>query len=241
MKDKMKIEIWSDVMCPFCYIGKRNFENALKDFADTDHIEVIWKSFLLDPSMDEDMSTSESYTDYLVKRKGMSAAQVQGMLVNVTQTARQAGLDYHFDKAVIASSVRAHKVIQLAKTKGLGDEMEERLFKAYFTEGQNIADKSTLIKLGKDAGLAESDIETAFTNQKYADLMEKDLAEARAIGVSGVPFFVLNRKYAISGAQPPAVFLENLKVAFGEWREANPESELKVSEGESCRPDGSCD
>src|SRR5690554_4475368 len=124
MEKKMKVEIWSDVMCPFCYIGKRNFETALEQFPDRQHIEIVWKSFLLDPTMDEDRVPNESYTEYLVKRKGMNAAQVKDMLNNVTLSAKKVGLTYNFDKAIIASSLRAHKLIQYAKTKGLGNEIE---------------------------------------------------------------------------------------------------------------------
>lgn len=241
MGNKMKVEIWSDVMCPFCYIGKRNFETALKQFANRDHIEVVWKSYLLDPTMPEDMASTESYTDYLVKHKGMSASQVGGMLDNVTKSAKQAGLTYNFDKAVIASSLRAHKLIQFAKTKGLGDQIEERLFHAYFTEGKNIADLGTLTHIGKEIGLDETELKTAFTDEKYAALVNQDIQEAREVGVQGVPFFVLDRKYAVSGAQPAQAFLENLEVAFAEWRELNPETKLKVTKGQSCAPDGTCE
>src|SRR5690606_10786440 len=124
----MKIEIWSDVMCPFCYIGKRHFETALTKFADKENIEVEWKSFQLDPSMPE--ISNESQEDYLVKRKGMSPEQVKGMLANVTQMAKQAGLEYHLDKSVMVNSQKAHQLIQFAKTRNLGNEIEERLFKA---------------------------------------------------------------------------------------------------------------
>src|SRR5690554_6952426 len=129
---KMKIEIWSDVMCPFCYIGKRNFETALARFKDKEEVEIIWKSFQLDPTLPE--VAQESQHDYLVKSKGMSPAQVESMLENVTRMAKRAGLDYHLDRSVMVNSFRAHRLIQLAKNEGLGDEAEERLFRAYFTE-----------------------------------------------------------------------------------------------------------
>ena len=239
MENKMKIEIWSDVMCPFCYIGKRNFETALEQFADKDHIEVLWKSYLLDSSIPE--VPTENYQDYLIKRKGMSAEQVKGMLGKVTQSAKQAGLEYNFDKAVMVNSLSAHKLIQLAKTKGLGDEAEERLFLAFFTEGKNIADLATLTQLGKEIGLNEAEVKTAFTDEKYASLVKQDIEEGRQVGVQGVPFFVLDRKYAVSGAQPSEAFLENLEVAFAEWRKLNPETKLKVTQGQSCAPDGTCE
>jgi predicted DsbA family dithiol-disulfide isomerase len=239
MENKMKIEIWSDVMCPFCYIGKRNFESALEQFANKDYIEVVWKSFQLDASIPE--VPTENYQDYLVKRKGMSPEQVSQMLVNVTESAKQVGLEYNFDKAVMVNSLKAHKFIQLAKTKGLGDQAEERLFLAFFTEGKNIADLDTLTQLGKDIGLEENDVKTAFTDETYATLVKQDVQEAGQVGVQGVPFFVMDRKYAVSGAQPSQAFLESLENAFSEWRKVNPKATLEVSLGQSCTPDGICE
>lgn len=240
MENKMKIEIWSDVMCPFCYIGKRNFESALEQFEDSKHIEVIWKSFQLDPDMPQ--IAKENYVDYLVQRKGMSEEQVKGMLANVTETAKQVGLSYHLDKSVLVNSMNAHKLLQFANTKKLGNELEERLFSAFFTEGKNIADISTLTQLGKEIGLDETELQIAFSDDNYAYMVTQDIAEGRHIGVQGVPFFVLDRKYGVSGAQPPAVFLENLEGAFKEWRELNPETKLKMaSNGPSCTPDGICE
>lgn len=226
-------------MCPFCYIGKRNFERALEQFADKDKLQVVWKSFQLDPSIPE--VQSESYSNYLVKAKGMPKAQVDAMLNNVTQNAKNAGLDYDFDKSVMVNSLKAHRVIQFAKTRGLGDVAEERFFKAFFTEGENIADDATLIKIGKDIGLDEAAVELALTNDKYLDMINQDIQEARTIGVQGVPFFVFNRKYAVSGAQPPQAFLQTLRKSFAEWREVNPEIKIEVTKGQSCSIDGVCD
>lgn len=226
-------------MCPFCYIGKRNFERALEQFADKDKLQVVWKSFQLDPSIPE--VQSESYSNYLVNAKGMPKAQVDAMLANVTQNAKNAGLDYDFDKSVMVNSLKAHKVIQFAKTRGLGDVAEERFFKAFFTEGENIADDATLIKIGKDIGLDEAAVELALTNDKYLDMINQDIQEARTIGVQGVPFFVFNRKYAVSGAQPPQAFLQTLQKSFAEWREVNPEIKIEVTKGQSCSIDGVCD
>lgn len=225
-------------MCPFCYIGKRNFETALAQFANKDHVEVIWKSFQLDPTLPEVAEGSQE--DYLVKRKGMPRAQVSAMLAQVTQTARQAGLEYHMDKAIMVNSQKAHQLIQFAKTKQLGDQMEERLFRAFFTEGKNIADLDTLSQLGKDIGLDESELQEAFTDERYRELMQRDIMEAQTLGVTGVPFFVFDRKYAVSGAQPPQAFSETLDKAFTEWRKSNPELKLEVTQGQSCSPDGQC-
>jgi len=213
----MKIEIWSDVMCPFCYIGKRNFETALARFKDKEEVEIIWKSFQLDPTLPE--VAQESQHDYLVKSKGMSPAQVESMLENVTRMAKRAGLDYHLDRSVMVNSFRAHRLIQLAKNEGLGDEAEERLFRAYFTEGLDIADTDTLTRLGKEVGIDEGDIQEALTDNRYAELIRNDIEEAQALGIRGVPFFVFDRKYGVSGAQPPEQFLQTLEKSFSEWKE----------------------
>lgn len=238
-ENKMKIEIWSDVMCPFCYIGKRNFETALAQFADKEHIEVEWKSFQLDSSIPE--VAIESQEDYLVKRKGMSAAQVKGMLENVTSMAKQAGLEYHLDKSIMVNSQKAHQLIQYAKTKNLGNEIEERLFKAFFTEGKNVADIETLTQLGKEIGLDEKELQVAFTDEQYKYKMMQDIQEAQNIGVTGVPFFVFDRKYAVSGAQPAEAFLETISQSFGEWRKENPEIKLQVIQGQNCDIKGNCE
>ena len=235
----MKIEIWSDVMCPFCYIGKRNFEKALAQFTEKEKIEIVWKSFQLDASV-PDIAT-ESYEEYLVKRKGLSAEQVKGMLQNVTQMAREAGLDYHFDRSVIVNSLKAHRLIQFAKTRNLGDEAEERLFHAFFTEGKSIADIDTLTQLGVEIGLDATELQVAFTDERYAYQVNQDIQEARQIGVNGVPFFVFNRKYAISGAQPPQAFLETLRKSFDEWQKLNPQPKLNIQQGNSCSIDGVCE
>src|SRR5690554_1756119 len=235
----MKIEIWSDVMCPFCYIGKRNFETALEQFSNKNGIEVEWKSFQLDPSLPEVQDSN--YTDYLMVSKGLGRPQVEGMLNNVTQIAKGVGLEYDFDRAVMVNSFKAHRVLQLAKMRGLGDAAEERLFRAFFTEGRNIADDDTLLELGKEAGLNETEIRSSLSDERYSDMVKQDIQEARAIGVTGVPFFVFNRKYAVSGAQPPQAFLQTLEKAYEEWREANPEIKIEVKKGQSCSIDGVCD
>ena len=235
----MKIEIWSDVMCPFCYIGKRHFEEALSKFSDKEHIDIEWKSFQLDPTMPD--VVEESQEDYLVKRKGMSRDQIQGMLQNVTAMGKEAGLDFNFDQSIMVNSQKAHQLIQFAKSKGLGNEIEERLFKAYFTEGKNVADQTTLTELGKEIGLDENELQVAFNDDKYLYQMKQDIQEAQNIGVRGVPFFVFDRKYGVSGAQPTEAFLETLNKSFGEWREKNPKTILDISKGQSCDINGNCD
>lgn len=210
----MKIEIWSDVMCPFCYIGKRRLEGALEGFPHKDEVEIVWKSFQLNPDMQTE--PGKSITDYLAEKKGWSREQTQQAHARLTQSAKDLGLHYDFDKAVVANSFDAHRLVQLAKTLGLGDAMEERLFKAYFSEGGNIADHATLAGLAKDAGLPAADVRKVLESDAFTEEVRRDVDEARQIGVTGVPFFVMDRKYAVSGAQETQVFLKALEKAYGE-------------------------
>ena len=234
----MKIEIWSDVMCPFCYIGKRRFEDALQQFAHKDEVEVEWKSFQLNPDMKTDPSVN--INQYLAEVKGWNLEYAQKMNDHVTEMAAQVGLKYDFDKAVVANSFNAHRLSHLAKKHGLGDAAEEALFKAYFTEGKNIDDQDTLIGLGVSIGLNADELKQALDSDDFADDVKHDIAEARQLGIQGVPFFVMNNKYGVSGAQAVPVFSETLEKSFAEWQQENTKPALTIIEGESCRPDGNC-
>ncbi|MBL7911236.1 MAG: DsbA family oxidoreductase [Bacteroidia bacterium] len=213
--EKFKIEIWSDIQCPFCYIGKRKIEKALESFKEKDKVEIEWKSYQLDPEAKSQPGVS--MYDYLAKRKGQTREWSVAMHKNVTEMAKENGLDYHFEKAVLANSYDAHRLIQLAKTNKLGNEAEERIFKAYFTEGKDIADKKTLHALGKEIGLLEEDINHVLNSDKFGENVKADIEEAYAIGVKGVPFFVFNRSYAVSGAQADDVFTNTLTKSFEAW------------------------
>lgn len=205
----MKIEIWSDIMCPFCYIGKRQLETALKQFPENE-FEIEWKSFQLDPSITPQPG-KDVYT-YLAERKSMTVEQSKEMHKGVTERAKSVGLDYNFDKAVISNSLEAHRIIQLAKTKNLGDEIEEIFFKAYFTEGRDLNDGPTLIELAEKAGLNKEDVlKVLQSDNLFIKEVESDINEAQEIGVQGVPFFVFDRKYAVSGAQPVEAFVQTIK------------------------------
>jgi len=232
----MNINIWSDVRCPFCYIGKRKFEMALEKFSHKDDVKVTWRSFQLDPNLET--RTDVNAIEHLSEAKGISQKQAEGMQNNVTQIAKEIGLDFDFGKAVVANSFNAHRLIQLAKTKGLGNEIEEQLFKAHFTEGKNIDDKETLVQTGMAIGLDEKEIKEMLASDAFAKEVNQDEMQAQSIGVRGVPFFVLNNKYAVSGAQSPDTFLEVLNQTWKEFEEEN--KPLIVTEGESCSVDGTC-
>ena len=211
----MKVEIWSDVMCPFCYIGKRHFEAALKEFPHADKLQIEWKSFQLDPTIPKMEERVDVY-QYLADKKGMSLEQSTSLHQNVIQMAKNAGLEYNFDIAVVGNSKDAHRLIQFAKTKGLGDQAEEALFKAYFTDGKNMADMNDLIEIGVSIGLDADELPSILESDAFAYEMMQDIQEAQNIGVQGVPFFVFNRKYAISGAQPVEAFLQTLEKVYSE-------------------------
>lgn len=210
----MKIEIWSDMMCPFCYIGKRHLEQALTAFPN-EQFQIEWKSFQLDPNMVS--QPDKNVYEYLAERKGMSVQESIEMHQVVVAKAAEVGLDYQFDKTIIANSRIAHRLIQLAKTKGLGDEMEEVFFKAYFTDGKDLNDPSTLLLLTTQIGLNALDVKEVLEDStKYESAVQQDILEAQQIGVRGVPFFVFDRKYAVSGAQPIEHFEETIRTVLTE-------------------------
>jgi protein disulfide-isomerase len=239
--EKMKIEIWSDVMCPFCYIGKRHLEKALSTFPGKENIEIVWKSFQLNPNLSETVDSSQNSYKYIANSKGITLEQSKAMHQNVVDMGKKANLDFNFDKALISNSLKAHRMLQMAKTKNLGDQTKEVLLKAYFMEGKNMSDEQTLIDLGTSVGLNENDIKASLTDPEFYNLVQRDIQESQQIGVQGVPFFVFDRKYAISGAQPVENFIQTIEQSYAEWREKNETSGLKVNEGPSCAPDRNCE
>ncbi|MFA6438874.1 MAG: DsbA family oxidoreductase [Bacteriovoracaceae bacterium] len=204
----MKVEIWSDVMCPFCYIGKRRFEEALQEFSGKESVTVEWKSFQLNPETKTD--PSKNINQYLAEHKGISVGQAQQMNDRVTEMAREVGLRYNFSKAIVANSFDAHRLSHFAKKHGKQDAVEERLFEAYFTEGKNTADLNTLVQIAVECGLDASETRTVLSGNDFTDAVKLDIYEAQQVGVRGVPFFVFNNKYAVSGAQPSRLFLQML-------------------------------
>ncbi|WP_103666158.1 DsbA family oxidoreductase [Gracilimonas amylolytica] len=204
----MNIDIWSDVACPFCYIGKAHFEKALKELPDSLQVNVTWKSFELDPNAPKE-PTADIY-DTLATKYGKDRNWAIQMNKNMTQKAEQAGLKFNMDDVKPVNTFNAHRVIHLAKNKGLQHEMKERLLKAYFTEGVNVADPDELARLGYDVGLNRDEILTALNEKQYTEEVVQDIEQAHKIGVQGVPFFLINNKYGLSGAQPVDVFVNAL-------------------------------
>jgi len=234
----MKVEIWSDLVCPFCYIGKRKFEHALEQFEHSDEIEVEWRSFELQPGLQTDGSNNQY--EHLAGRKGWTTEYSRQVHSQLTETAKEVGLTYNFDQAIPANTFNAHRLTHLAAEHGLQDKAEERLFRAYFTDGKNIDDDETLIELGMEIGLPENEIRDMLQSNLSADEVRKDKEAARQVGVQGVPFFVFNGKYSISGAQPTELFLATLQKAYKEFEEGNTLDVIKNENETSCSQDGNC-
>lgn len=205
----MVIDIWSDIMCPFCYIGKRHLEAALRELPAGTEVEINWHSYLLDPKMVVPEKPQNPY-EYLAVKKGMELEESIEMHEYVEEMAARAGLKYRFDIALVANPLNAHRMIQLAKTKGLGDAAEERFFSAYFTEGKDLGNQTTLMELGIELGLEENEVAAVLSSEAYLEEVQRDLYDAQLMGIRGVPFFLINGKVAISGAQPIPDFLKAL-------------------------------
>ena len=208
----MKVDIWSDVRCPFCYIGKRKFEMALENFEHKDQIEVEWHSFELDPNTVTRPDVNP--VDYLAQIKGQPREWAAEMNQRVTDTAAEVGLTFNLENSVVANSFNAHRLIQLAKSNGVDNEIEEKLFIDYFTGGKNIDDKEVLIEAGVAVGLERLAIEMMLNSDSFTDEVRLDQKIAQQIGIQGVPFFVFDQKLAVSGAQPPETFLGALEQAW---------------------------
>ncbi|UZJ80146.1 DsbA family oxidoreductase [Fictibacillus sp. KU28468] len=238
----MKVEIWSDYVCPFCYIGKRRFENALNDFEDRENVEVIYRSFELDPSFKNE--TNKNMHTVLAEKYGMSYEQAKGMNDQMTQRAAEVGLTYDFENMKPTNTFDAHRVSHFAKQKGLLKEVTERILKGYFTEALDISEHETLAKLAAEAGLDQEETLAVLRDGKFADDVRADEAEASQLKITGVPFFVFNQKYGVSGAQPEAVFTEVLEKVQEEEQQKSPiqviiSSEKKENKDDQCS-DGSC-
>jgi predicted DsbA family dithiol-disulfide isomerase len=226
---KLSVEIWSDIACPWCYIGKRRFEEALAGFAHKDDVEVSWRSFELDP--DAPSERGVSHAQLLSGKYGMSVKDAEGKLAEMTRTAAAAGLEFRFDRSRSGNTFDGHRLIHLAAEHGLGDKMKERLLRAYFTDGELIASTDTLVTCAVEVGLDEAEVRGALATDAYADEVRKDEAEARQMGIRGVPCFVIDRKYGVSGAQPAGELRAMLDKAYGELA-------VTMSDGEVCGPDG---
>lgn len=209
----MKIEIWSDYACPFCYLGKVRLDKAIEKSGQKD-VEIVYKSFLLDPTMDNNIEGSP--VENLAKKYGQSVEQAQGMIDQIVHMAKEEGLDYDFVNLKERNMVNAHRLLHLAVEKGVANEVNDKLFKAHLIEGKDLADFDVLVDIGTSSGLDRSDIEDMYRGDKFVDEVQKDLNEAHEIGISSVPYFVIDRERSIRGAQSVDIMVHELNRKPGE-------------------------
>ncbi len=215
----MTVEIWSDIACPFCYLGKKKFERSLENFENRDQIEVIWKSFQLNP--DQKTDPTASLTEYLAREKNWDPAMVEQTYERISESGKNYGISYDFSSAVPANTLKAHILLHLAKKGGKQNEVKESLFEAYFAEGKNVDDPAVLAGIAEKHGLATKELEQSFEDEELIYEVRQDIYEARQLGITGVPFFVYNGKYGISGAQDDRLFTGTLQKSFDEWQSPN--------------------
>jgi predicted DsbA family dithiol-disulfide isomerase len=223
MTDAIKIDVWSDIACPWCYIGKRNLESGLAAAsadADAPTVEVTFHSFELSPDTPVDFDGDE--LDFLATHKGIDRDQVRSMLENVTDVAEKAGLHYRFDLLKHTNTVKAHELLHFAKDNGAQGEMAERLMSAYFTEGRHLGREDELVGLAVEAGLDADAAREALRSGRYLDAVRADQTQASAYGITGVPFFVIDGKYGVSGAQPADAFTQIVRQVWSEHRAEAP-------------------
>ena len=208
---KITVEVWSDFMCPFCYLGKRNFEKALERFPEQSAVNIVWKSFQLMPGLKTD--TSVNIHRFLADAKGWSLETATQMNERVGAAAKEAGLSYNFSSMKVANTFLAHCFSQYSLEKGKQSAAEEKLFHAYFTEGKNLDDTATLAEIGVELGIDKEETVLALRSGKYSAGVVRDMQQAEQLGINGVPYFLINGKYVVNGAQPPEVFLQTLQRA----------------------------
>jgi predicted DsbA family dithiol-disulfide isomerase len=228
----MQVEVWSDVVCPWCYIGKRKLEAALSRFPHADQVEVIWRSFQLDPTIPE--GHTEATLPALAAKYGRSVEEMTGQLRRVEDVAAAEGLEFHLADGVSGNTLLAHQLIHLAAERGLGGAMKERLLHAHFEEQRSVFDVESLVPLAVEVGLEDAEVRAALTDRRHLAAVHEDIETARMLGATGVPFFVVDRTYGASGAQPAEVLLQLLERA---WADSHPLMTVPAAEG--CE-DGTC-
>ncbi|QDY82777.1 DsbA family oxidoreductase [Paenibacillus polymyxa] len=210
----MNIEVWSDYMCPFCYIGKRRLEQVLQQFPHRDEVQLTFKSFELNPNAVKD--SGKTINEELSAKYGVSLQEAHAMNDRMTENARSAGLEYNIHAMVPTNSLDAHRLTQWAQTQGKMLELSERLFQAVFMEGKHTGDREVLAALAAEVGLDHNEAAAILASDRFTDEVRADEAEGAKLGVQGVPFFVFDRKFAVSGAQPEEVFHDALQKAWDE-------------------------
>jgi len=237
MARQLAVDVWSDIACPWCYIGKRRLEQALARFPQRDAVQVRWRAFELDPSAPAQRDPAKTYAQRLAEKYGSAVSQAQQRIDQMVEVAAADGLPFDFAHIRPGNTFHAHRLLHLALERGLQDALKERLLRGYLCEGAAIGDPAALLQLGREAGLDASEVEKLLAGDAYAADVRLDEREAQQIGVSGVPFFRIGARYGVSGAQPADLILRALERA---WDELPEPLEVLGTEPTSCGPQG-CD
>ena len=239
---KMKIEVWTDIMCPYCYIGKLHYEKALEQFEHKAKIELEWKAFLLNPDL-PNKGKGMPVMDYLHNTVGVSEEDTKKMNEQIAELAKENGIKSNLENAIAANTLDAHRLIKLAATKGVDSKVMQLLSKAYFEEAKDYSDHKVLTEIGTSAGLDKKEIEKLLSNDDYAYEVKQDIQEANNLGFDTVPTFLFNRKHALVGSQPVGAFIKTLQKSFSKWerQDSIQNEDVDVTQGKSCSIDGTCD
>lgn len=233
----MKIEIWSDIVCPFCYIGKKRLEQALASFPHRDEVEIIWKSYQLHPQFPQDAAGIPA-VEYIKNAKGLTKEETLGMMQQVQSIGKSLEIDFDFEKSLIVNTLNGHRLIHFAQEHGLGNILKERLLKAHFSEGVDVNDTNILVNLAAEVGMDKKEVQEMLHSDRFTYEVTQDIQEGVNLGLRGVPFFVFNQKFGIAGAQPLEMFEQTLRQAY---EDAKTVIIMNDNEGPSCDSEtGNC-
>ena len=232
----MRVEIWSDIVCPWCFVGKRQFERALAEFEHGDDVEVVWRSYELDPRAPEEREGT--YAERIARKYGLEVGAARAALSRIISAGAEAGIDFKFEQMRPGNTFNAHRLVHLAKERGMQDKVKQRFLEANFFEGDPIARRDAHERLAVDAGLDAAEVAEVLDGDRYADAVRVDERVAQSLGVTGVPFFLIDDSYGVPGAQDPMVFLNLLRRA---WGESHRDIEVVAGSGDVCDDDEVCE
>ena len=231
---ELQIDVWSDIACPWCFVGKRRLERALAEFPHADDVEVVWHAFELDPAAPKERDPSVSHAERIAKKYGMTVEQARQNSERLRETARGEGLAFDFEHIRSGNTFDAHRLVHLGRERGVQNAVKERFLRAYLEEGALMSDHATLLRLAVEAGLDEGEVTDVLASDQHAEAVRADEARAHELGINGVPCFVLDGRFAVSGAQSPQILLGALHQAWNERKS----SSAGLAEGAACGPDG---
>jgi protein disulfide-isomerase len=238
---KMKVEVWTDIMCPYCYIGKIHYEKALQQFEHAGEVELEWKAYQLNPDL-PDKGNGYPLSEYFAKNAGYTEEKINSMFEGVNMLAGQAGVVSNLPNAIAANTRDAHRLIKLAAKIGMDTAVLAKLTKAYFEEAKDYSDWDLLTSIGTDSGLKEDEIIRMLKSDDYLYEIKQDMQEAANLGFDTVPTFLMDRRQAIVGSEPVDLFVKVLNKAYGNWKKRTEEENIEeISKGKSCSSDGICE